>query len=97
LWRSRWNVDWQGETEVFVENLPQRHLGMDSFESRLGHFLSRLRYFQANTGKILRLVHDSLLSNPSHFIIILPSAATVWTLKSTLNILPKKKGKDIEI
>jgi hypothetical protein len=26
LWRSRWNVDWQGkQTEVLGENLPQRH------------------------------------------------------------------------
>jgi hypothetical protein len=26
LWRSRWNVDWQGkQTKVLGENIPQRH------------------------------------------------------------------------
>jgi hypothetical protein len=25
LWRNWWNEDWQGETEVLGENLPQRH------------------------------------------------------------------------
>jgi hypothetical protein len=31
LWRNWWNEDWQGKSEVFGENLPQRHFVYHKF------------------------------------------------------------------
>lgn len=75
--------------------------GGASFESRLEHCPSSLRFcidqtFQANTGKMPRLGHDNLLPNPCYFIFILPADATVWTLKSTSDILQKQERKDLK-
>jgi hypothetical protein len=37
LWSNWWNEDWQGETEVLGENLPQRHFVQKEGISKSNH------------------------------------------------------------